>query len=279
MIPRSIIFLALLIGLVSAAAVRAQDVATPDAPASCSAEPRTLDEIATLQAMPEAATPVATSQGEPVDDETLAEIALALRSADACALVGDYERLAGSYSDEAIAGGALAEEGVAIVPGTPEATPAAEAPGKYGTAEVVTGVWLDETHVLVQIERGPTVREVRMVLEDGRWLIDSAETVIDTVVMDGAATPDQSNVLPIEVMQAVVDLVAMHTGDEVTTVTIVSVEPVEWPDAFLGCPVEGGFAAQVITPGYRVIVQLEDEQLEIHTDMRGNAVTCEPGEG
>jgi hypothetical protein len=66
----------------------------------------------------------------------------------------------------------------------------------------------------------------------------------------------------------------MHTGDEVTTVTIVSVEPIEWPDSFLGCPVEGGFAAQVITPGYRVIVQLEDEQLEIHTDLQGHAVTC-----
>jgi hypothetical protein len=274
MIPRILILLTLVIGLLSAATVRAQDTATPDGPVTCTLEPRSLDEIAAIQASPVAATPTASAGGDPVDEETLAEIALALRVAEACALAGDYERLAGAYSEAAIAAGAFDPEAVAIVPGTPVATPSGTEPGKYGSAVVVAAAQIDETHVLVEIERGPTVRELRMVFEDGRWLIDSAETVIDTIVTDGAATPDGSAVLPIEVLQAVVDLVALETGDEVTTVTIVAAEAVEWPDAFLGCPVEGSFAAQVITAGYRVTVQLEGKQLEIHTDLRGHAVTC-----
>lgn len=272
-----IIFLTLLFGLVSVGAVRAQDVATPDEPADCTTEPRTVDEIATIQAMPAAdSTPVAASDAsEPVDDETLAEIELALRTAEACARAGDYERLAGSYSDEAIANGALDAEGIPIEVGTPEATPAsAPQPGKFAPTVVLGAVRIDERHVVAQIKRGSTVREVRLVLEDGRWLIDSTETVIETIDEGGVATPDQSAVLPIAVLQAVVDLVAAETGAAVTTVTIISVELEDWPDTFLGCPVEGAFAAQVITPGYRVVVQIEGEQLEIHTDLTGHAVTC-----
>lgn len=278
MIPRLVILLTILIGLATTQTVGAQGVATPDESVECSTEPRTVDEIATIQARPAPeATPAASpaaGEREPVDDATLAEIERALRRADACARLGDYARLAGAYSEAAIASGALAEELIPIVPGTPEATPSTKQPAASGPATVRAAWWIDETRVIAQLERGATVREVRLVLDDGRWLIDSAETVIDTIVPDAPATPDTSMVLPIEVMQAVVDLVALETGDEVTTVTIVSVEAVEWPDAFLGCPVEGSFAAQVITPGYRVVVQLEGEQLQIHTDLTGNAVTC-----
>lgn len=277
MLPRTIIFLTLLLTLGTAVNARAQEVATPEAAADCTTAPRTIEEIAALEASPAPATPqaspVPSEEREPVDEATLAEIELALKTAGACARLGDYARLAGAYSGAAIAAGVLAEELIAIVPGTPEAVSSAEEPGKYGPAVIRAAWWIDDNHVIAQIERGPTVREVRLVREDGQWLIDSNEVIIDTVVED-AATPDQSAVLPIEVMQAVIDVVATQTGDEVATVTIISVEAVEWPDSFLGCPVEGSFAAQVITPGYRVIVQLEGEQLEIHTDLTGHAVTC-----
>ena len=36
-----------------------------------------------------------------------------------------------------------------------------------------------------------------------------------------------------------IDLIANETGDEVQSITITSVEAVDWPDTFLGCPVEG----------------------------------------
>ncbi len=79
-----------------------------------------------------------------------------------------------------------------------------------------------------------------------------------------------------EVMQSIIDLVALETGDEVQTITITKVESTEWPDTSLGCPVEGGFYAQVITPGYLVTVEYEGQSFEVHTDLAGHAVTCEP---
>lgn len=58
-------------------------------------------------------------------------------------------------------------------------------------------------------------------------------------------------------------------------IEVLSVESVEWPDASLGCPERGKSYAQVITPGYRVILQVEGREVEVHTDRQGrNVVIC-----
>ena len=48
----------------------------------------------------------------------------------------------------------------------------------------------------------------------------------------------------------------------------------EWPDTALGCPQPGMAYAQVITPGYLVIVSGGGKRFEYHTDTRGRAVMC-----
>lgn len=53
------------------------------------------------------------------------------------------------------------------------------------------------------------------------------------------------------VMQAM-NLVAMETGVAATTLTLTSIEAVEWPDSSLGCPQPGAMYMQVITPGYQI---------------------------
>ena len=52
------------------------------------------------------------------------------------------------------------------------------------------------------------------------------------------------------------------------------VEAREWSDSSLGCPQPGMMYAQVITPGYLVIVAGGGKRLEYHTDLRGRAVMC-----
>jgi hypothetical protein len=52
------------------------------------------------------------------------------------------------------------------------------------------------------------------------------------------------------------------------------VERQQWPDASLGCRQEGVFYAQVITPGYLVVIAGGGKQLEYHTDTRDRAVFC-----
>jgi hypothetical protein len=48
----------------------------------------------------------------------------------------------------------------------------------------------------------------------------------------------------------------------------------EWPDGSLGCPQPGMMYAQVITPGYLIVVAGAARQLEYHADAGGRAVFC-----
>ena len=50
-------------------------------------------------------------------------------------------------------------------------------------------------------------------------------------------------------------------------------EPVQWPDTSLGCAEEGMMYAQVITPGYRVLIQAEARLYTVHVG-GGRAVIC-----
>jgi hypothetical protein len=55
---------------------------------------------------------------------------------------------------------------------------------------------------------------------------------------------------------------------------VIRIEPREWSDTSLGCPQPGQMYAQVITPGYLIIVSGRGRQLEYHTDTRGRVVLC-----
>ena len=77
------------------------------------------------------------------------------------------------------------------------------------------------------------------------------------------------------VMQAKADL-SRRLAIEVDRIHLVEVEPVEWPDASLGCPQPGGMYAQVVTPGFRVVLEAVGERYEYHSDARQRVVCCEP---
>jgi hypothetical protein len=53
------------------------------------------------------------------------------------------------------------------------------------------------------------------------------------------------------------------------------VEPVDWPDASLGCPEPDKMYAQVITAGYRVMLEAGGQNFEYHTGQGDSAVLCE----
>ena len=52
--------------------------------------------------------------------------------------------------------------------------------------------------------------------------------------------------------------------------TIVEAEPTLWPDACLGLAAQDEVCAEVITPGYRVIIEVAGARNEYRTDLRGN---------
>ena len=107
--------------------------------------------------------------------------------------------------------------------------------------------------------------------EDGQWRIDE----IQPIAQEDTATPEEVGLaaeVPAEVWEAVVLTLGIT---ETTAIRVIELEEVEWPDASLGCPQSDGVSAQVVTPGYRIVVEVDGEEIEIHTDRNGNAVICE----
>jgi hypothetical protein len=53
------------------------------------------------------------------------------------------------------------------------------------------------------------------------------------------------------------------------------VEARQWNDRSLGCPRQGVLYAQIVTPGFLVVVGGGSRHLEYHADDRGTAVFCQ----
>ncbi len=68
-------------------------------------------------------------------------------------------------------------------------------------------------------------------------------------------------------VQSAVDRLAKVLKIEPEEITVVSAEVVTWRDTSLGVPREGRAYLQVLTSGYRVILEAEGTRYEYHTDM------------
>jgi hypothetical protein len=58
-------------------------------------------------------------------------------------------------------------------------------------------------------------------------------------------------------------------------IKLVEATEVEWPDSSLGCPQEGMSYLQVITPGYRILLEAGGTQYEYHSNRDTYFVYCE----
>jgi hypothetical protein len=76
-------------------------------------------------------------------------------------------------------------------------------------------------------------------------------------------------------MQAARQDAATRLGVPADSLQIQDVQPRQWNDRSLGCPRPGVLYAQVVTPGYSLLVVGGGRRLEYHTDDRGVAVFCQ----
>ncbi|MER3438500.1 MAG: hypothetical protein C4346_13460 [Chloroflexota bacterium] len=267
-------------------ATPAADLGPPTA-AECQIAPRSEAEIAALAATPivTPATPVTAEPatlpaGEPADAATIAGLMQTLRDVIACAEAGDLGRLLALYTDEYIAREILAAEPVPIVPGhRPAGTPQPPSPPAVIdlTPVILEARLLPDGRVaaLVTIaEPGSPVDVVWFQRVGDRWLIDMIRPA-ELRPGTPSASPLPEDLANSALIQAILADAASQLGVGPDQVIIVAIEPVDWPDTSLGCPKEGEFYAQVITPGYRVIVARGDRRLEYHTDRAANFVLCE----
>ncbi|MBI2320970.1 MAG: hypothetical protein HYU88_02455 [Chloroflexi bacterium] len=63
-------------------------------------------------------------------------------------------------------------------------------------------------------------------------------------------------------------------GVDAQAIAVLRTESVDWPSTALGCPEPGMVYAQVITPGYRVVLEHGGRQYTYHTDRRQRFVLC-----
>jgi putative hemolysin len=59
-------------------------------------------------------------------------------------------------------------------------------------------------------------------------------------------------------------------------ISLVSIEPVSWPDSCLGLSGPDEMCAQVITDGYKVVLSVNGQNYTFHTDQTGQSIRQEP---
>ena len=87
-------------------------------------------------------------------------------------------------------------------------------------------------------------------------------------------TPEVFNPLPPEqrAFEAVREALARQLGLDPLKIQLVETVPVDWPDSCLGLPGAGESCAQVVTPGFRVVVEASGTSYEFRTNRDGNLV-------
>ena len=99
-----------------------------------------------------------------------------------------------------------------------------------------------------------------------------------TATPAGSQTPaDQGpldSALEIPAVLAAVSDLSERLGVAADDVKVVEVEPVIWRDASLGCPQPGMVYIQILSPGYRVELEVKGSVYVYHTDQEGNAIQC-----
>jgi hypothetical protein len=93
--------------------------------------------------------------------------------------------------------------------------------------------------------------------------------------MERAPDPTSTPATHPEAVMAAVRFLAMQLDLPPEAIRVVAWEPVDWPDAALGCPEPGKVYAQILTPGYVVFLEARGETFRVHTDRTGERA-CRP---
>jgi hypothetical protein len=71
---------------------------------------------------------------------------------------------------------------------------------------------------------------------------------------------------------AAIEALSKNLGIPPEQIKVVSTEAEEWPDSCLGVSVEGIMCSQVVTPGFRVVLESNGKEVEYHTNQDGSVV-------
>jgi hypothetical protein len=98
-------------------------------------------------------------------------------------------------------------------------------------------------------------------------------SVVKLAETDSSGSPAPDGTDPLVAL--VTTFLAGQLGASPDALALVSIEPVDWPDACLGIQEPGVGCATVITPGYRVVVEAGGTQYILRTDLSGSKIVLE----
>lgn len=91
----------------------------------------------------------------------------------------------------------------------------------------------------------------------------------------GEVTPDD---LPPQAVTEAVNQLSQELNVSIEQIKVVEFEQVDWPDACLGLAQEDQVCAQVVTPGFRAVLEVDGQQYEFRSNQDGTLVIPVPGE-
>jgi hypothetical protein len=86
--------------------------------------------------------------------------------------------------------------------------------------------------------------------------------------------------VPDAIRQVAVSALANYLDSDMENLVVIGAESREWPSSALGCPAEDQVYMQVITPGYRLVLQgPEGQEYALHTTQTGTPlILCQNDE-
>lgn len=87
--------------------------------------------------------------------------------------------------------------------------------------------------------------------------------------------PNLSDTVPDKLIEMVKEDLAQRLSVMVTSISLLEIEEVEWSDSSLDCPQPGMSYLQVITPGYRILLEANAQVHEYHSNKDAYIVYCE----
>lgn len=100
-------------------------------------------------------------------------------------------------------------------------------------------------------------------------ILGTLNTVLGQPLVQGKAA---TSALPPNLLANAQNQVAKALNLAESEVQVLSVQQVQWPNACLGLPQLGETCAQVVTPGYKVVVDVAGQQYEIRANQDGSLI-------
>ena len=102
---------------------------------------------------------------------------------------------------------------------------------------------------------------VLLMMGGGHWEFPAPEEAKEPAVEPNTDWPTEAQPL---IDKAITDLGNQSRSAD-PQVQVLSVEAVQWPDGCMGCAQEGEMCILVITPGYRILLEMDGQEYEYRT--------------